>query len=256
MTTVVDTNVRRFEGRVAVVTGGSRGIGAAVARRLAGEGARVVVAYREAEDDAATVVDDITTAGGEALAVQVDVTDEASVRALVRQVVRATGGVDILVANAGAVRDQLVGAMTLEQWETVVDTNLLGPFLCIREVLPFMMRKRAGTVVCISSIAAVKAGRGHVNYVASKGGINAMVKSLAVELAPKNIRVNAVAPGVILTEMSERVRHHAGDVILDQIPLKRFGVPDDVARAVCFVASDEADYITGEILHVTGGFGL
>jgi 3-oxoacyl-[acyl-carrier protein] reductase len=216
----------------------------------------VVVNYRQAAPDADAVVAAIHEGGGEACAVQADVSDEAGVRQLVRASAKRFGRIDVLVANAGVVRDQLIGAMTLDQWETVIQTNLRGPFLCIREVLPFMMRQQAGSIVCLSSVAADRAGRGHGNYVAAKGGLNAMVRSLALELAPKAIRVNAVSPGVILTEMSQRVRTLAGEEILEEIPLKRFGEPADVARAVCFLASDDASYITGQILHVTGGFGL
>jgi 3-oxoacyl-[acyl-carrier protein] reductase len=246
----------RFEGRTALVTGGSRGIGRAVAVQLAREGATVVVNYLHAADQAEAVVAEILAAGGTAVACQADVGDEAAVRRLVRSAVRQFGRVDLLVANAGTVRDQLIGTMTVDHWETVMQTNLRGPFLCIREVLPFMMQLRSGTVVCVTSIAADRAGRGHGNYVAAKGGLNSLVRSLAVELAPKGIRVNAVSPGVILTDMTKRVRDLAGKELLAQIPLKRFGQPEDVAKAVCFLASDDASYITGEIVQVTGGFGL
>jgi 3-oxoacyl-[acyl-carrier protein] reductase len=248
---------RRFAGRTALVTGGSRGIGRAVALQLADEGAAIVVGFRQAKDEAEAVVDEIAAAGGAAHAFQADVTDEAAVKELVRFAVRQLGRLDVLVANAGTVHDGLLAMMTVQQWDTVLDTNLRGAFLCIREALPFMMRQKSGSIVCLSSIAADKAGRGHANYVAAKGGLNSMVRSLAVELAPKNVRVNAVSPGVIATGMSERVRRFAGDdEILDQIPLRRYGSPDEVARAVCFLASAEAGYVTGEILHVTGGFGL
>jgi 3-oxoacyl-[acyl-carrier protein] reductase len=246
----------RFRDRTAIVTGASRGIGRAIARQLAGEGARVVVNYLHAQADAEAVVGEIGDAGGEACAVQADVSEEAGARQLVRQTAKRFGRIDVLVANAGIVRDQLIGLMTLAQWDAVLQTNLRGPFLCIREVLPFMMRQQAGSIVCLSSIAADRAGRGHGNYVAAKGGLNSMVRSLAVELAPRSVRVNAVSPGVILTDMSDRVRGLAGDEIIGQIPLGRYGDPTDVARAVCFLASDEASYITGEILHVTGGYGL
>lgn len=248
--------MRRFEKQVALVTGGSRGIGRAIALQLGREGARVVINYRQAHEAAAQVVAAIEEAGGEAVACQADVTDEAAVRRMVRFVLHQYQAIDILVPNAGAVRDQLIAAMTLEQWEDVIQTNLRGPFLCIREVVPLMMRQKRGKIIMISSVAAEMAGRGHCNYVAAKGGINAMARSLAVELAPKNIRVNAVAPGLIETDMSRRVRNLAAGEILEQIPLKRFGEPEEVAEAVCFLASDAAAYITGEVLHVTGGMGL
>jgi 3-oxoacyl-[acyl-carrier protein] reductase len=246
----------RFTNQVAIVTGGSRGIGRAIARQLGCEGARVVVGYHQADEAALAVVNDIEAQGGIAVAYQADVTDARAVKGLIRFALQNYGRIDILIANAGAVRDQLIAAMTLEQWEAVIQTNLRGPFLCIREVVPIMMRQKSGAIITISSIAAEKAGRGHCNYVAAKGGLNSMTRSLAVELAPKNIRVNAVAPGVILTEMTQRVRDLAADEILGQIPLKRFGQVEEVAQAVCFLASDAAGYITGEILHVTGGLGL
>ena len=169
---------------------------------------------------------------------------------------RQLGSPQVLVANAGVVQDQLTAAMTLDQWETVIRTTLRGTFLCIRGVVPAMMAQRCGAIVCLSSIAADRGGRGHANYAAAKGGINALTRSLAVELAPRGIRVNAVAPGVVVTDMSQRVREAAEEEILAQIPLRRFGEPDEVARAVRFLASDDASYITGQVLHVTGGFGV
>lgn len=245
-----------LQDRVAIVTGASRGIGRAIAHELARAGAAVVATYRSRQDEAESLVAEIADRGGQAAAWQADVTDEAQVRRLVASTAHRFGRIDILVANAGVVYDQLAAVMTLDQWERVIQTNLRGPFLCIREVIPQMMARKSGSIVSISSIAADHAGRGHVNYVAAKGGINAMTRSLAVELAPRGIRVNAVAPGVIMTEMSKRVRDLAGPEILAQIPLHRFGEPGDVARAVRFLVSDEASYITGEVLHVTGGLGL
>jgi 3-oxoacyl-[acyl-carrier protein] reductase len=246
----------KLHGQIALVTGASRGIGRAIALEFANEGANVLVNYLCQRERAEEVVREISEQGGEALAVQADVTDEADVRRMVQAALRKFGRIDILVPNAGVVHDQLAALMTLDEWDTVIQTNLRGPFLCIREVLPQMMSQKSGCIVNISSIAADHAGRGHVNYVAAKGGINAMTRSLAVELARKGIRVNAVSPGMILTDMSERVRNLAKDDIIKQIPLRRFGDPYDVARAVIFLASEEAGYITGEILHVTGGYGL
>jgi 3-oxoacyl-[acyl-carrier protein] reductase len=246
----------RFAGRTALVTGASRGIGRAVALQLAHEGASVVVNFRRSSEEGEAVVDEINANGGSAHAFQGDVSDEQRVKELVRFTARQLGGLDVLVANAGVVDDQLLGFMSAAQWDGVLAVNLRGPFLCIRESLPFLMRRRSGSVVCLSSVAAQMAGRGHANYVAAKGGLNAMVRSLAVELAPRGVRVNAVAPGVIVTRMSARIRDLAGEQILGSIPLRRYGEPEEVARAVCFLASDEASYVTGEVMHVTGGLGL
>ena len=245
-----------LDGQVALVTGGSRGIGRAICLELAREGAAVVVNYRAKRDDADAVVAEIGAAGGRAEAFAADVGSENDARALLAHVIGHYGRLDILVCNAGIVRDQLLGAMKADDWDAVMQTNVRGVFLSIREALPQMMSQRAGSIVALSSIAAERGGRGHANYVASKGAINAMVKSLAVELAPRGIRVNAVAPGIIVTEMTGRIRTFAEPQIQAQIPLKRLGKPEEVARAVRFLASPDASYITGEILHVTGGFGV
>lgn len=245
-----------LDGQTALVTGGSRGIGRAVALELARCGASVIVNYREQRALAETVAGEIEASGGRAAPVQADVADEAQVRRLVTSAVQTFGGLDVLVCSAGVVRDQLAGALSLADWEAVIQTNLRGAFLCMREVLPHMMPRKRGSIVGVSSVAADLGGRGHVNYAASKGGLNAMIRSLAVELAPKKIRVNGVAPGVIVTDMTRRIRDLAGEAIVKSIPLRRFGEPEDVARAVRFLASPEAAYITGEVLHVTGGLGL
>jgi 3-oxoacyl-[acyl-carrier protein] reductase len=246
----------RFTGQVALITGASRGIGRAIALQLANEGAKVIVNYNRSSELAEQVVEEIRGMGREAYAFQANVADEMAVRRLVRFAEAKFQRVDVLIVNAGIARDQLAASMTLQQWEEVIQVNLGGAFLCIREVIPGMILQKSGNIVLISSIAADRGGRGHVNYVASKGGLNAMVPSLAVEVAPKGIRVNAVSPGVIITKISQRVRDLAEDEILAQIPLKRFGLPEEVARAACFLASTDASYITGEILHVTGGFGI
>jgi 3-oxoacyl-[acyl-carrier protein] reductase len=246
----------RFTGQVALITGASRGIGRAIALQLANEGAKVIVNYNRSSELAEQVVEEIRGMGREAYAFQANVADEMAVRRLVRFAEAKFQRVDVLIVNAGIARDQLAASMTLQQWEEVIQVNLGGAFLCIREVIPGMILQKSGNIVLISSIAADRGGRGHVNYVASKGGLNAMVPSLAVEVAPKGIRVNAVSPGVIITKISQRVRDLAEDEILAQIPLKRFGLPEEVARAACFLASVDASYITGEILHVTGGFGI
>jgi len=245
--------MERLADRIGIVTGASRGIGRAVAHALAGEGAAVVVHYRTGREEAEAVAAEITAGGRRAVACQADVTSEADVRQLTATAVRSFGGLDLLVCCAGVARDQLAALMSLDEWETVVQTHLRGTFLCVREALPHMLAQRRGSIVALSSVAAEVGSRGHCNYAAAKGGINAMVRSLAAEVAPKNVRVNAVAPGVIVTEMSRRIRELAGEEVLARIPLGRFGAPEEVARAVVFLASDEASYITGEILHVSGG---
>jgi len=245
-----------LNGKYALVTGASRGIGRAIALELGREGAGVVVNSRHSREEADGVAAAIRRTGGRAECFAADVSSEPEVRDLIAFCIRAFGQIDILVCNAGIVRDQLLAAMKLEDWESVMQVNLRGVFLTMREVVPHMMSKRSGSIVALSSIAAERGGRGHSNYVASKGAINAMVRSLAVELAPRGIRVNAVAPGVILTEMTDRIRNYARDEIKKQIPLQRFGEPEEVARAVRFLASPDASYITGQILSVTGGFGV
>jgi len=240
--------------QVALVTGASRGIGRAVALELARAGAAVVINYHEAEDRAQAVMDEVIAAGGDARIFQADVSDPEQVRRLVAFALQAFGRLDILVCNAGIVRDQLAAAMRTEQWDSVIATNLSGTFLCVREALPEMMRCKRGSIVLLSSVAADRGSRGHCNYAAAKGGVNALVRALAVELAPKRIRVNGVAPGVIVTDMTRRIRDMAEDEALGKIPLGRFGQPEEVATAVRFLASPEASYITGEILHVSGGF--
>ncbi len=243
-------------GKVALVTGGSRGIGRAVVERLAGDGMDVVFFYRGNAEAAQEAVAAVAAAGGRAEALQADVTDAAAVAQAVERVVESRGRIDLLVNNAGIVRDNLLAMLEDADIRAVLDTNVLGVFHVTRAVVPHMISKRAGKIVNLGSVAGDKGGRGQSNYAASKGAIQAFTRAMAVELASRKITVNCVAPGVIDTEMSQAVRDLAGEQVTQRILLKRVGSADDVAHAVWFLASRFADYITGEVLHVDGGFKM
>jgi 3-oxoacyl-[acyl-carrier protein] reductase len=243
-------------GKIALVTGGGRGIGRAIVERLAGDGVDVVFFYRGNAEAAREVVNAVTSAGGKAEAMQVDIADAAAVAAAVEQVIASRGRIDVLVNNAGIVRDNLLALLSDEDIRTVLDTNIGGVFNVTRAVVPHMISKRSGRIVNLSSVAGEKGGRGQSNYAASKGAINAFTRAMAVELASRKITVNCVAPGVIETEMSQQVRDLAGDEVKARILLRRYGQAQDVAHAVWFLASRFADYITGEVLHVDGGFKM
>jgi 3-oxoacyl-[acyl-carrier protein] reductase len=246
----------RFDDKVALVTGGSRGIGAACCRRLAAGGARVWVGYHQRADAAQALVDEIRAGAGSAEAVQIDVRDSESVQAAVDRVLADQRRIDILINSAGVTQDGLMLTMSDAQWDAVIDTNATGTFRVCRAVAKPMLMRRSGSIVLLSSVAGQKAGRGHVNYAASKGAVEAMTRAMANELARKKIRVNAVAPGVIITAMSERVREAASDQILAEILAGRFGEADEVAAVVCFLASDEAAYVNGQVVSVDGGFKM
>lgn len=243
-------------GRVALVTGGSRGIGRAIVERLAADGADVVFFYRGNAEAAAEVVGAALGAGGKAEAVQVDVSDVAAVGAAVDALIASRGRIDVLVNNAGIVRDNLLALLGDDDIRAVLDTNVVGVFNVTRAVVPHMISKRAGRIVNLSSVAAAKGGRGQSNYAASKGAIEAFTRAMAVELASRGIAVNCVAPGVITTEMSEQVREAAGEQVKARILMRRFGQPQDVANAVWFLASSYAGYINGHVLNVDGGFKM
>ena len=240
-----------LSGRVALVTGASRGIGRATALALARQGARVVAAARE--DHAQGVAAEIAAAGGDALAATVDVTDQSSVEAMVAAATARFGRVDVLVNNAGITRDQLVLRMKREDWDAVLATNLTAAFTCVQAVLRPMVKQRAGRIITISSVVGQAGNAGQANYAASKAGLIGFAKALALEVASRGITVNVVAPGLIETDMTRALAKDAHESWAQKVPMGRLGRPEDVADAVCFLASDEASYITGQVLAVNGG---
>jgi len=245
-----------LSGKVAIVTGGSRGIGRAIVLLLVAEGVDVTFFYRDNAVAAADVVAAGTTGGGKVAAVQVDIRDSRACAAAVDRVAERCGRIDLLVNNAGMIRDNQLAAMDDDDVSLVLDTNVGGVFNVVRAVAPHMIVQRGGKIINLSSVAGEKGGRGQTNYAASKGAINAFTRSLAVELASRKITVNAVAPGVIETEMSQEVREMAGDAVKARILLKRYGKPEEVAYAVWFLASRFADYVTGQIINIDGGFKM
>lgn len=245
--------MRKLEGKVAVVTGASRGIGRAIALKLADEGAKVVVNYSGSQAKAEEVVAMIQGNGGEAIAVQASVSQTEEVTALMDAAVKTFGSLDILVNNAGITRDNLIMRMKEDEWDDVLNTNLKGVFLCTKAVTRQMMKQRAGRIINISSIVGVAGNAGQANYVAAKAGVIGLTKTTAKELASRNILVNAIAPGFIETEMTEQLPEDIKQGMLTQIPLAKLGQPEDIAKAVAFLASDDANYMTGQTLHIDGG---
>jgi 3-oxoacyl-[acyl-carrier protein] reductase len=237
--------------KVAIVTGASRGIGRAIAVQLAGAGATVVCVARS--DNAAATADEIRAAGGQAESHGVDVTDSAGVEALIAGVIERHGRVDVLVSNAGIARDQLMLRMKRADWDDVLATNLTASFTWCQAVIKPMIRQRSGRIVAISSVVGQTGNAGQANYAASKAGLIGFCKSLAREVASRNVTVNVVAPGLIGTDMTKAITDNAKADWAVQIPMGRMGTPDDVAAAVRFLASDEASYITGQVLAVNGG---
>jgi len=244
----------KLKDKVALVTGASRGLGKAIALKLAAEGARVTVNYMNSADKAEEVVKEIISRGGSAASMRADITSLPEVEKMVDSLYERFGRIDILVNNAGVTRDELLLSMTPEDWDMVIKTNLGGLFNCTKAVAKYMMVQKSGRIINISSVAGERGGRGQSNYAASKGGINAFTRSVAMELAPKKITVNAVAPGVGETEMSRTVIRRKKDIILDAVALKRLGQPEEIANVVAFLASDDSSYITGEVIRVDGGF--
>jgi 3-oxoacyl-[acyl-carrier protein] reductase len=243
-----------LEGRVALVTGASRGIGRAIAMRLASQGATVIAAARGT--NAQAVADEITAAGRKATAQTLDITDTASVEAAAAAVMAAHGRIDILVNNAGITKDQLMLRMKRDDWDAVLQTNLTGAYTCVQSVLKTMIKQRSGRIISITSVVGQAGNAGQVNYAASKAGLIGFTKALALEVASRGITVNAVAPGLIETDMTKGISEGAHEEWAARIPLKRLGTPEDIAAAVAFLASDEASYITGQVLAVNGGMYL
>jgi 3-oxoacyl-[acyl-carrier protein] reductase len=240
--------------KVAIVTGGSGGIGRAIVQVLAAAGMDVVFTYRGNATAAAEI--SAENPGAKISSAVVDIRDSAACAAFAETVFDRTGRIDLLVNNAGVIRDNPLTALEDDDVRVVLETNVNGTFNMTRAVVPYMISKRRGKIVNLSSVSGEKGGRGQTNYAASKGAINAFTRSLAVEVAPRGITVNAVAPGVIETEMSRAVRELAGDQINSRILLRRVGQPEEVAHAVWFLSSRYADYITGQVLHVDGGFKM
>ena len=242
--------------KVAIVTGASRGIGRAIATELAGNGMYVVVNFAGNVESAEETLRLVREAGGDGEVYKANVADEAECKAMCDDVVKRLGKVDVLVNNAGITRDKLVMAMSDEDFNSVIDTNLLGTFHMIKFLVRYMLKNKGGRIINIASVSGVLGNAGQANYSASKAGVIGLTKSVARELSTKNICVNAVAPGFIQTDMTDVLSDQVKDTLLKQIPRKALGKPEDVAAAVCFLASEEAGYITGQVLAVDGGMSM
>ncbi len=245
-----------LNGKTALVTGGGRGIGRAICLELARQGARVAVNYSGSQAAAEQTVEECRALGVEAFAIQADVADGNSVTAMVKAVIARLGRLDILVCNAGITRDNLMPLLKEDDFDAVVDTNLKGAFLCMKAAYRPMMKQKYGRIVAVSSIVGLRGNAGQTNYAASKAGLIGLSKSLAKELAGRNVTVNVVAPGFIDTNMTAALPESAQQAILATIPMGRMGAAEDVAKAAAFFASDEAAYITGQVLCVDGGMAV
>lgn len=243
----------RLEGKSVLVTGASRGIGREIALEMARQGANVAVNYSGSEAKANETVDEIKAMGRDAFAVQCDVSNPESVGAMVKETIDRFGKLDVLVNNAGVTKDNLLMRMKEEEWDDVININLKGVFLCTKAVTRQMMKQRQGRIINIASIVGVSGNPGQANYVAAKAGVIGFTKTAAKELASRNITVNAIAPGFITTDMTDKLSEEVKTEMLKQIPLARFGEPKDIANLTIFLASDDSAYMTGQTLHVDGG---
>lgn len=242
-----------LQGKIAIVTGASRGIGRATALELARHGANVVVNYAGNAQKAEEVVAEIKALGQEAFAIQADVSSSEQVQQMVKQTLDSFGRIDILVNNAGITRDNLLMRMKEEDWDSVINTNLKGVYNCAKAVTRPMMKQREGRIINVTSVVATLGNAGQANYVAAKAGVIGLTKTLARELANRNILVNAVAPGFIETDMTDELSEEVKEQMLAQIPLNQLGKPEQVAKVIRFLASSDADYMTGQTIHVSGG---
>lgn len=243
----------KLEGKTAVVTGASRGIGRSIALQLAKEGANVVVNYSGNEQKANEVVAEVEQFGRKSIAIQANVSNSEQVDAMIKQTIETFGQIDILVNNAGITRDMLLMRMKEEDFDAVIETNLKGVFLCTKAVTRPMLKKRSGRIVNIASVVGLMGNPGQANYVAAKAGVIGLTKTTAKELASRGITVNAVAPGFIATDMTDTLKEEYKDELLKQIPLARLGEPEDIAKMVAFLCSEDASYVTGQTINVDGG---
>ncbi len=258
--------MKRLQDRITLVTGASSGIGAAVAQAMAAEGATVIVNYARSHDKAEKIVQKIQADGGEAIAIQADVSQEDQVQAMFQQILTRFGTIDVLVSNAGLQKDADLVEMTLEQWHKVIEVNLTGQFLCAREAAKEFIRRgvtpekscAAGVIICMSSVHEVIPWAGHCNYAASKGGLMLFMQSIAQELAPHKIRINSIAPGAIKTPINRAAWEtpEAEAELLKLIPYNRVGIPEDIGKTAVWLASDDAEYVHGTTIFVDGGMTL
>lgn len=242
-----------LKGKTAIVTGAARGIGRSIALKLAKLGANVVINYRSSSDSAEQLINEIENDGGSAFAVKADISNYNEAEILIKETVKHFGTVDILVNNAGITKDSLILRMKEEDFDNVINTNLKGTFNCVKHVTPIMLKQKSGKIINISSVIGIVGNAGQVNYAAAKAGIIGLTKATAKELASRGITVNAVAPGFIKSDMTDILSDKVREGILNTIPLKRLGTTEDVANITAFLASPEADYVTGQVINVDGG---